>query len=154
MAQDGPAKGAAPLAMEAEEVFAYLDEVFPERKANWPPIHIERLIPHEATLRMEFHSDLVRPGGTISGPAMFMLADFGIYVAILGMIGRVPLAVTTNLTINFLRRPLPRDLFADVRLIKLGKRLAVGDVMLRSEGLKETVAHATGTYSIPPPEKR
>jgi uncharacterized protein (TIGR00369 family) len=154
MAHDQNRAGGASPRMTPGELTAYLDEVFPERDELWPPTHIDRLEVNEATLRMEFHSSLVRPGGTISGPAMFKLADYGIYVAILGMIGKVPLAVTTSLTINFLRKPLQRDLIADVRLLKLGKRLAVGDVLLRSDGSDAIVAQANGTYSIPPPDKR
>ncbi|MDP3546117.1 MAG: PaaI family thioesterase, partial [Phreatobacter sp.] len=91
------------------------------------------------------------PGGTISGPTMMTLADTGLYVAILASIGPVALAVTTNLNINFLRKPDQRDLLAECRLVKLGKRLAVGEVSIWSEGdEEELVAHATGTYSIPP----
>jgi len=154
MAQDvSPAAGAAPR-FTAAELEAYLDEVFPERNDLWPPTHIERVGTNEATLRMEFHSSITRPGGTISGPAMFKLADHALYVAILGMIGKVPLAVTTSLNINFLRKPLQRDLVAQARLLKLGKRLAVGEVSLMSAGSEEIVAHATGTYSIPPPAQR
>ena len=80
---------------------------------------------------------------------MMELADFAMYVALLASIGWVPLAVTTNLNINFLRKPTQHDLLAVVRLIKLGKRLAVGDICIKSEGEKEPVAHATATYSIP-----
>jgi len=154
MPPDGPVENENTLAMTGEEVTAFLDRVFPERHENWPPIHIESLEPCSARLRMEFTDSLLRPGGTISGPNMFMLADYGIYVAILGMLGPVELAVTTNLSINFLRKPLKRDLLASVTLHKLGKRLAVGEVALRSESEEELVAHATGTYSIPPPDKR
>ena len=85
---------------------------------------------------------------------MMALADFAMYVAVLAAIGPVPLAVTTNLNINFLRRPAPRDLLAEARLMKLGKRLAVGEVTIRSDGEDEPVAHATSTYSIPPQEGR
>ena len=81
---------------------------------------------------------------------MFALADVTLYVAILAQIGPVALAVTTNLNINFLRRPAPGDLIADCRLLKLGKRLAVGEVFLHSPDDEDPVAHATGTYSIPP----
>jgi uncharacterized protein (TIGR00369 family) len=102
-------------------------------------------------VRRRFSERALRPGGTLSGATMMALADFAMYVAILGSIGWVPLAVTTNLNINFLRRPARRDLIAEVRLIKLGKRLAVGDVGLRSDGEEELVAHVTSTYSIPPP---
>jgi acyl-coenzyme A thioesterase PaaI-like protein len=91
----------------------------------------------------------LRPGGTISGPSMFALADVALYVAILAQIGPVGLAVTTNMNINFLRKPPPRDLIGETRLIKLGKRLAVGEVALYSVGDPEMVAHATGAYSIP-----
>lgn len=138
------------LKFSPEELSQYLNEVFPEKREQWPPIHIERLAPNEVSLRMEFHQKILRPGGTISGPTMFMLADYGIYVAILAMIGRVPLAVTTNMTINFLRRPLQKDLVADVKLLKLGRRMAVGDVLLNSAGSEDIVAQANGTYSLPP----
>ena len=103
------------------------------------------------------HQDMhLRPGGTISGPAMMTLADFALYVAVMASIGRVELAVTTNLSINFLRRPKPGAILAEARLMKLGQRLAVGEVHLRSEGEDEQhlVAHATGTYSIPPESMR
>lgn len=92
----------------------------------------------------------LRPGGTVSGPVMMTLADVALYLAILARIGIVPLAVTTNLSINFLRRPRPdRRVVAHCRLMKLGKVLAVGEVSIYSEGEDEPVAHATGTYSIP-----
>ena len=103
-----------------------------------------------ARMRLHYRADHLRPGGTISGPTLFALADVSLYVAILAQLGRVKLAVTTNLTINFLKKPAPRDLLAEVRLIKLGKRLAVGEVDIRSEGEEELVAHVTSTYSIPP----
>src|SRR6476660_10503726 len=105
-------------------------------------------------IRRKFNEKSLRPGGTISGPTMMGLTDFAMYVAVLASIGPVPLAVTTNLNINFLRKPAQKDLIAECRLIKLGKRLAVGEVELRSEGDDALVAHATATYSIPPPEKR
>jgi uncharacterized protein (TIGR00369 family) len=91
----------------------------------------------------------VRPGGTISGPTMMALADFAMYVAVLAAIGPVPLAVTINLNINFLRKPAPRDLVAEARLLKLGKRLAMGEITICSEGQSGPVAHVTSTYSIP-----
>jgi uncharacterized protein (TIGR00369 family) len=92
----------------------------------------------------------LRPGGTVSGPVMMALADVALYVAILARIGIVPLAVTTNLSINFLRKPrADRRVVARCRLMKLGKTLAVGEVWIYSEGEEEPVAHATGTYAIP-----
>ena len=104
-----------------------------------------------ARLRMEVGARALRPGGTVSGPTMFLLADTAIYVAVLASVGPQALAVTTNMSINFLRKPPPGGLVAECRLLKLGKRLAVGDVTIYSEGDDEPVAQATGTYSIPPP---
>ena len=98
---------------------------------------------------MEYQERHIRPGRTISGPSMMALADLALYVAVLANIGPVPLAVTTNLSFNFLRRPGKRDMLAECRLLKLGKRLAVGEVALHSEGDSAIVCHATGTYSIP-----
>jgi uncharacterized protein (TIGR00369 family) len=103
-----------------------------------------------ARLRLPYRGELLRPGGTITGPAMFGLADVALWGAVLSLIGRVELAVTTSATINFLRRPLPVAMTAESRVLKLGKRLAYGEVLLFSEGDAEPVAHATGTYSIPP----
>jgi uncharacterized protein (TIGR00369 family) len=103
-----------------------------------------------ATMRLRYTQSALRPGGTISGPAMMALCDLALYTAILASIGPVTLAVTTNLAFNFLNKPEPRDLIAECRLLKLGKRLAVGEVTLISEGSTVPVCHATGTYSIPP----
>src|SRR5881275_1353222 len=105
-------------------------------------------------IRRKFSEKSLRPGGTISGPTMMGLTDFAMYVAVLASVGPVPLAVTTNLNINFLRKPAQRDLIAEVKLIKLGKRLAVGDIQIYCDGEDDMVAHATSTYSIPPPEQR
>ncbi len=103
-----------------------------------------------ATMRLPFDRKMLRPGGTVSGPTMMALADATMYAAVLSAIGIVKLAVTTSFNINFLYRPSPADLMAEGRLMKLGKRLAVIEVTLHSEGHDEPVAHATGTYSIPP----
>ena len=131
-----------------DELRAYLVEIFPE---VWKrgDLKIEDLAPMSATLRLVHHPRHLRPGGTISGPAMFALCDVALYVAILGEIGRVEHAVTTNVSINFLRKPAPADLIGRAKLIKLGKRLAVGEVALFSEGEADMVAQATGTYSLP-----
>ena len=88
-------------------------------------------------------------GGTHAGATMMALGDFATYIAVLSVIGWVPLAVTTNLTINFLKKPPARDLLAEARLLKLGKQLAVGEVSIRADGDDELVAHVTSTYSIP-----
>lgn len=103
-------------------------------------------------VRMPQKDEFLRPGGTVSGPALMSLADYAMYVAVLSAIGRAEQAVTINLSANFLRRPRPGDVLAECRLIKLGKRLAYGEVSLYSEGEKDQgpVAHVTATYSIPP----
>ncbi|HKF71744.1 MAG TPA: PaaI family thioesterase [Stellaceae bacterium] len=103
-----------------------------------------------ATFRLPYHDDWLRPGGTISGPVLMGLADLAMYAVVLSAVGRVELAVTTNLNINFLRKPAPVDVIAEARMLKLGKRLAVGEVELFSEGDPDMVAHVTATYSIPP----
>ncbi len=122
-----------------------------------PWVHILGLTVEEigkgtCRVRMPAKEEFLRPGGTVSGPALMSLADYGMYVAVLSAIGRVELAVTISLNANFLRRPKPGAIMADCRLIKLGKRLAYGEVSLFSEGEEEAgpVAHVTATYSIPP----
>jgi uncharacterized protein (TIGR00369 family) len=102
-----------------------------------------------ARVRLTPPKSALRPGGTISGPTLMLLADVTMYVAVLASIGWVPLAVTTNLNINFLRKPSPGGLIGECELLKLGKRLAVGQVTIFAEGDEEPVAHATSTYSIP-----
>ncbi|MCP8939129.1 PaaI family thioesterase [Alsobacter sp. SYSU M60028] len=136
--------------MTVEEIEGFLDREFPEIRTHGRIYEVERVGPLSARMRMQYHPSQLRPGGTISGPAMMALADLALYVAVLGAIGPVGLAVTTNLNINFLRKPEKRALIADCRLLKLGKRLAVGEVDLRSEGEDDLVAHVTATYSIPP----
>lgn len=103
-----------------------------------------------ATVSHSVGADELRPGGTVAGPVLMAVADVALYVAILGEIGIVPLAVTTSLNINFLRKPsADRSIIGVCKLIKLGKTLAVGEVSLYSEGITEPVAHAVGTYAIP-----
>jgi uncharacterized protein (TIGR00369 family) len=115
-------------------------------------VSIEEVWHGGARIRQAYRQAFVRPGGTLSGATMMALADFAMYVAVLASIGPVPLAVTTSLNINFLRKPAAADLFAEARLMKLGKRLAVGEVGIRSAEGAELVAHATSTYSIPRPQ--
>lgn len=111
---------------------------------------VTRLDAGEVEVRLPFHDDFLRPGGTVSGPVLMGLADLAMYAMVLSLVGRVELAVTTNLTCNFLRRPQPAAVIAKGRILKLGKRLAVGEVALYSDGDSEMVAHVTATYSIPP----
>ncbi len=136
--------------VSAEELERLLAQDFPE--AFYPGCGIEILdVWHGgARVRQAFHEKATRPGGTISGAAIMALADVAMYVAVLGSVGWEPLAVTTNLNINFLKKPAPGALIGECRLLKLGKRLAVGDVTIRSDGEEDCVAHATSTYSIPP----
>jgi uncharacterized protein (TIGR00369 family) len=135
--------------MTRDEIEAFLDREFPQVHHGGRTYSVEALGPLSATMRMAYHDRHIRPGGTLSGPSIMALADLALYVAILAQIGPVALAVTTNLSFNFLRKPAKRDLIAECRLLKLGKRLAVGEVFLRSEGETDIACHATGTYSIP-----
>ncbi len=104
------------------------------------------------TMRLKVGARHLRPGGTVSGPAIFALADVGVYLAVLSMIGPQALAVTTNCSLDFMRKPAAGvDLIADIRLLKLGRVLAVGDALIRSDGADVPAARASLTYSIPPP---
>jgi uncharacterized protein (TIGR00369 family) len=136
--------------VSAEELERLLGQDFPE--AFYPGCGLAILdVWHGGSrVRQALQKNATRPGGTISGPTIMTLADVAMYVAILGSIGWEPLAVTTNLNINFLKKPAPGALIGECRLLKLGKRLAVGEVAIRSEGEADCVAHATSTYSIPP----
>jgi len=129
------------------EIREFLATTFPQSSGI-----VEEVGNRAATVRMPVGFNELRPGGTVSGPVMMAAADLALYVAILGAIGIVPLTVTTNLNINFLRKPAAdRDIMAVCRLLKIGKTLAVGEVSLYSEGDPDRVAHAVGTYSIPKP---
>ncbi|MCS6878274.1 MAG: PaaI family thioesterase [Geminicoccaceae bacterium] len=110
---------------------------------------VRRFEPGRVEVELPWQEMLVRPGGTICGPAMFALADITLYGVVLSLIGRVELAVTTDLTMHFLSRPRPGDLAAEGRILRLGTRLAVGEVVIRAAGRPEPVAHAVGTYAIP-----
>jgi len=128
------------------EIGAFLASAFPDRG-----FVVEAVGDASATLSYPVRTDDLRPGGTVSGPVLMAVADVALYVAILGEIGIVPLAVTTSLTINFLRKPSPDKRIVGVcKLLKVGKALAVGEIALYSEGTDAPVAHAVGTYSIPP----
>ena len=133
--------------MSAEELEAFLYSHFPETAER--SFRVEKVDERSAQVRLLYHDRYLRPGGTMSGPSLMSLADTAMFVAVLAMIGPVALAVTTNLNINFLRKPAQADVIAQVRLLKLGKRLAVGEVIMYSDGDAEPVAHATVTYSIP-----
>ena len=133
-----------------DDLAALLRTEFPQSFAAEGAMLIEEAVPMRARVRLPFHARHLRPGGTIAGPAMFGLADCALYIAVLATIGWVPMAVTTNLTINFMSNPQPGDILGDCHLLKLGKKLAVGEVYIHSAGRDDAVAHAVGTYSIPP----
>jgi|SRR5262245_5010804 len=137
-------------AMTVAELERFLTAEFPQAFHATSGLTIEAAWHGGCRVRQAYSPQFIRPGGTISGPTMMALADFALYVAVLASIGPVPLAVTINLNINFLRKPANRDLIAECRLMKVGKRLAVGEVAIRSDGQEEAVAHVTATYSIPP----
>ena len=130
-----------------EEMAEFLHREFPQYKCT-----VEAVGNASSTVRHHIGKAELRPGGTVSGPVMMGLVDVALYVAILGEIGLVPLAVTTSLSINFMRKPAAdRDILGVCKLLKLGKSRAVGEVTIFSEGVPDPVAHAVGTYSIPPP---
>lgn len=110
---------------------------------------VESMSAGRVKARLPYAAQHLRPGGTIAGPMMMALADYAMYAVVLSLLGRVDQAVTVNLNINFLSRPEPRDLIADARIVKLGRRLAFGEVSIFSDGADSPVAHVTLSYSIP-----
>jgi uncharacterized protein (TIGR00369 family) len=141
-------KKVPPPALTVAELETYLRAEFPQVFNADSGVSIEDAWYGGARVRQAWREAHIRPGGTISGP-MMALADFAMYVAVLAAIGPVGLAVTTSLNINFLRKPGRADLLAEAKLMKLGKRLAVGEVALTCVGSDDIVAHVTATYSIP-----
>ncbi|MBW2719023.1 MAG: PaaI family thioesterase [Deltaproteobacteria bacterium] len=137
--------------MTADEIQDFTKKFFPQARM---PIEIEELRDGFLRMRVAVTDRHLRPGGTVSGPALMTIADTAMYYLVLGMIGPVALALTTNLNINFLRAPKLADVIAEAEMLKLGKRLAVGQVTMYSVGIDEPVAHATVTYSIPPDAMR
>ena len=129
------------------QIEEFLEEHFPAINRL---LTIEEIGDTHVRVRMGKSGVNLRPGGTISGPTLMTLADTAMYVLVLAIAGIEGHAVTTNLNINFLRKPKPVDIIGEVRLLKSGTRLVVGDVTMYSDGEKTPVAHATVTYSIPP----
>ena len=137
------------LKLNADEVSTYVSEVFPQ--SDQYGFKVDGLSKGKITVSMTVRDEHLRPGGTVSGPTMFALADCATYLMVLSHVGRVALAVTTNLNINFLSKPPSHGrLIAEGTLLKLGKRLAVCEVSMFSDSDETLVAHATATYSIPP----
>jgi uncharacterized protein (TIGR00369 family) len=136
------------MTVTLEQLQGFLAEQFPQGERYGT---LTRLGDGWAEMRLPVGDRHLRPGGTVSGPALMALADVAVYAALLGKIGLVPLAVTTSLNINFMNRPAAhRDVLALAKMLKIGRRLAVGEVYLHSEDDENPVAHATTTYSIPP----
>jgi len=136
------------VVMQAEELSEYLDEIFPQVRGDFV---IEAVAKCAVRVRMPVAERHLRPGGTVSGPAMFALADVSVYIAVLAMLGREALAVTTSGSFDFMRKPAAMaDLICDCRLLKLGRVLAVGECMIYSEGVEPPVARVSMTYAIPP----
>jgi len=136
------------LKMNLDALRAFLEREFEQVAQDFEILDVA---PMHLVLRKLVQDKHLRPGGTVSGPAMFALADVGVYLAILAMIGPKALAVTTNCSIDFMRKPKAgANLRADVQLLKLGRVLAVGNVLVYSEGEDLPVARASLTYSIPP----
>ncbi|MFY2826519.1 PaaI family thioesterase [Ruegeria sp. MALMAid1280] len=136
------------LAMGREDLMEYMGQIFPQVHRDFV---VEDLTEDSIVMRLIVEDRHLRPGGTVSGPSMFGLADVCVYALVLARKGRQSLAVTTNSSLDFLRKPEGgKDMIAHCRLLKLGRSLAVGDVLMFSEGSDKPVARATMTYSLPP----
>jgi uncharacterized protein (TIGR00369 family) len=136
------------LAMTAAELQGFLARDFGQVAQDFS---VDAVDAAGLTLRLRVETRHLRPGGTVSGPSMFALADVAMYLAILSRIGPVALAVTTQCSIDFLRKPVAgRDMLGRAQILKLGRSLVVGDVLLYSEGVPDVVARASLTYSVPP----
>jgi uncharacterized protein (TIGR00369 family) len=139
----------AVMKMGVAEIEKFLREEFPQVFAG-NEFRLEHADGQTCLLRQRYGESMLRPGGTVSGPTLMALADYAMYAVLLSAIGPVGLAVTTNLNINFLRKGAPgHDIIAAAKILKLGKRLAVGEVSLMSATSPEPIAHVTATYSIP-----
>ncbi len=144
-----------PGVLTPQQISALIDESFPQVHTGGKVLIIEDAGHRYARIRMIAHEKNLRQGNTISGPAMFQLADFGVYIAILATSGIAALeAVTSNLNINFLSRPEMGDLIAEIRLIKAGRRMVVGEVEMHPASGGDPVAHAMGTYMLPSKPKK
>lgn len=134
--------------MDADELNAYLREVYPQLNDEFAAYVVTEIGPGTARVRLNADHRHLRPGNTVSGPSLFTLADIGGYACVLSHVGREALAVTTNLNINFMRKAEAGPIDGVCRILKLGKALMVFDIEMVAGG--HVVAHATGTYSIPP----
>jgi uncharacterized protein (TIGR00369 family) len=133
--------------LDAAGVTAFIESVWPGALGSFV---IEAVNARTARVRLRFHDGMLRPGATVSGPALMTLVDTAMWAAVLGSVGPVAMTVTTHLDIDFLRFVGPHDVVADVRMLKLGQRIAVGAVLMTADGATEPCAHASVTYAIPP----
>ncbi len=135
-----------PLSMSIDQLHEFMRAEFSQMADS---VEVLNLSYGSIETRLKVGPENLRPGGAVSGPAMFALADVTIYLAVLAVIGPRKLAVTTNCSIDFMRKPSPGDLRAEGRILKIGRRLAVGDVLIFSSEFSEPVARASMTYSLP-----
>jgi uncharacterized protein (TIGR00369 family) len=136
--------------MTAGEVNELLKSVYPQLNDKFPFYETIDVFPGGCTVRLNADERHQRPGGTVSGPSLFTLADIGGYVCVLSHAGPDALSVTTNLNINFVRKAEAGPIDGHCRILKLGKSLMVFEIDIVAGPDGQTVAHATGTYSIPP----
>ena len=134
------------LLMKKNDLENFLKVEFPQVSKNFKILETK---PNYLSMLMHISNEHLRPGGTVSGPTMFLLADVSFYLATLSMVGPKSLTVTTNCSINFIRKPAVSDLISEARVLKIGKTLSVGDVLIYSKDVEDPVAHATLTYAIP-----
>jgi len=136
------------MSLTAAEVQALIREWVP--MAEDIDLKVDSIAPGAATIRIPFNDRNLRPGGSISGPTIMAAGDTAMFAAILGRLGKVAMAVTSNLNINFMQRPAQKDLIAEASILKMGRRIAFCEVGIRSAGSEELVAHVTGSYALPP----
>ena len=146
--RDAP-PGARPLVpvLDAAAVQAVIHDALP--MATYASFSVETIAPGLATIRLPYRDWMVRPGGTVAGPVLMLAADTAMYAVILAHIGAQLMAVTANININFLSRPKPVAVIAEGRILKLGRRLAIVEVLMYSEGDDTLIAQATGSYALP-----
>ena len=136
--------------MTADQLNTFIGEVYPQILEQFPGHRVLDVEPGRVVVRMDTDKRHIRAGGTVSGPTLFALADMGGYSCVLSHVGEEALAVTTNLNINFMRKADPGPLEAHCTILKLGKRLMVFEASILEAGKLDVIAHATGTYAIPP----
>ncbi len=144
-----------PAKLTIAEVEALIDVHFPQAHVGGKLMFLETLSERSARIRLQAHDRILRPGNTVSGPAMFLLADYGTYATLLGTLGEGALqAVTSSLNMTFLQRPEAQGMVADISIIKLGRRVAVAEIEIYSDARDDMVAHAVASYALPAESNR